>query len=118
MAEEEARNMPAEAEEDDRTFVLEDEETGEEHTAFILRKGEVAVVLGGSANDFTRQLVTAGSASDEDEEGSDNADASEVLATRLALAFLGRLGEEPEFIRDMLDWYEEHLGADAEQDEE
>jgi hypothetical protein len=34
------------------------------------------------------------------------------------MAFLGRLVEEPEFVRDMLDWYEAHLAADATQDEE
>jgi hypothetical protein len=117
MAEDEDRNTSIEVDEDDRTFVVEDEETGEEHTAFILRTGEVAVILGGSADELTRQLVTADAASEEDEAGSNDANAPDALATRLAVAFLGRLGEDPEFVRDMLNWYEAHLATDAARDE-
>jgi hypothetical protein len=116
MAEDADDNTPIEVDEDDRTFVLKDEETGEERTAFVLRRGEVAAILGGSAEEFSGQLVTADV--ELDDEDSEDADASDSLPVRLAMAFLGRLVEEPEFVRDMLDWYEAHLAADAAQDEE
>ncbi|MBL6459203.1 hypothetical protein JMJ55_28170 [Belnapia sp. T6] len=59
MTADEDDNTLVEVDEDDRTFVFKDEETGEEHTAFVLRRGEVAAILGGSDGEFTGQLVTA-----------------------------------------------------------